>query len=215
MDEYTIYCFWTGDNPITPNRAESLQQLKETTKCDIILINKNTVQCYILAEHPLHPAYEYLSETHKADYLRTYFMHFYGGGYCDIKKTRGSWVKSFDELRRSDAWICGYKEIDGGIWSLSPVADKWSELIGNGAYICKPGTPLTSEWYNEMISLLDKKHGLLILNPSTSPQDCSEKGTGYPLGWNELLSRIFHPICYKYKNRLLNTLPGLYCNNYR
>ena len=50
---------------------------------------------YILQEHPLHQSFNYLSETHKADYLRTYFMRFHGGGYSDIKKTSGSWIDSF------------------------------------------------------------------------------------------------------------------------
>ena len=110
---------------------------------------------YILPTNPLHPSYNYLSETHKADYLRTYFMHFYGGGYSDIKRTTDSWLKSFDDLDKSNKWIIGYKEIDGGT-AYGP-SDNYKELIGNCAYICKPNTPLTTEWYNEMISLLNKK----------------------------------------------------------
>jgi hypothetical protein len=209
-----IYCFWTGDNKMSTSRIECLQQLKETTQCNVILVTKQTLPQYILPDHPLHPSYEYLSETHKADYLRTYFMNFHGGGYSDVKKTTGSWIQSFDNLNKSDYWICGYKEIDGGV-AYTPLSSKWEELLGNGAYICKPQTPLTIEWYNAMIQLLDTKLEELKRNPSTSYSDSKESGSGYPIEWNEMLGRIFHKISYQYKERLLNTLPMCVLHNYR
>jgi len=208
-----IYCFWTGDNKMSTSRIECLQQLKET-QCNVILVTKQTLHQYILPDHPLHPSYEYLSETHKADYLRTYFMNFHGGGYSDIKKTTGSWIQSFDNLNKSDYWICGYKEIDGGV-AYTPLSGKWEELLGNGAYICKPQTPLTIEWYKAMIQLLDTKLEELKKNPSTSYSDSKESGSGYPIEWNEMLGRIFHKISYQYKERLLNTLPICILHNYR
>ena len=84
--EYTIYCFWTGNNEMSDNRIECLENLKNVSECNVLLITKYNLSNYILSDVPLHPAFQYLSETHKADYLRTYFMHFYGGG---IKKLRG------------------------------------------------------------------------------------------------------------------------------
>lgn len=83
----------------------SIEQLKTITECNIIFIDKNNLKNYILHDYPLHNGYEYLSAVHKADYLRTYFMNFYGGGYSDIKKTTGSWKKSFEDLYNSDNWI--------------------------------------------------------------------------------------------------------------
>jgi hypothetical protein len=207
-----IYCFWTGDNAMTENREKSIQQLIEVSGCNIILVTKKELPKYILPEHPLHEAYEYLSETHRADYLRTYFMNFYGGGYSDIKKTTASWVVSFNELNNSDYWICGYKEIEGGV-AYPPYSDKYNELVGNGAYICKPQTELTKEWYNSMILLLDSKLENLKRNPARFPQDCSESGYGYPIEWNEMLGRIFHRVSYKYKEYILNTLPIINFNN--
>ena len=73
-------------------------------------------------------------------------MNFYGGGYADIKST-SSWKNSFYELYNSDYCICGYKEIEGWV-AYTPLIDKYYELIGNCAYICKLNTPLTNEWYN-------------------------------------------------------------------
>ena len=213
--EYTIYCFWTGNNEMSDNRIECLENLKNVSECNVLLITKYNLSDYILSDVPLHPAFQYLSETHKADYLRTYFMHFYGGGYSDIKKTTGSWIPSFNKLKSNDNyWMCGYKETKLGV-AYEPHTDKWESLIGNGAYICKPQTLLTKEWYNSMLALLDIKLELLKINPSTNPQDSSESGTGYPIGWNEMLGRIFHNISYKYKEHMLNTLPICIFNNYR
>jgi hypothetical protein len=56
--------------------------------------------------------------------------------------------------------------------------------------------------------LLDVKLDKLKENGASSPTDCSEiSGGRYPIGWCELLGRIFHHVCYKYKEKLLNTLP--------
>ena len=101
-----IYTFWTGDNEMPENRKRCLYLIKKLSNVDVILITKDNLNQYIL--EPLHPSYEYLSFTHRADYLRTYFMHFYGGGYSDIKETTGSWDKYFDILDSSDYYAIGY-----------------------------------------------------------------------------------------------------------
>ena len=210
---YNIYCFWTGNNPISENRRKCLEQLIKVSKCNVILVTPSTLNEYILDEHPLHPSFNYLSETHKADFLRTYFMRFHGGGYSDIKKTTGNWVESFEKLEKSDNWIIGYQEIRGG--AIPSLANKWSELVGNGAYICKPNTPFVIDWYNEMIKLMDEKYDELKKNPAKFPQDCKERNNGYPIEWNEMLGRIFHKISYKYKDKVLNTLPISIFHSYR
>lgn len=218
MNNNTVYCFWTGTNELTENRKRCLAQLQQTCGCNVILVTPSNLQNYILPDHPLHPAYEYLSLTHKADYLRTYFMHFHGGGYSDIKQTTGSWIHAFKELNSTDdKWISGYPEVPHGV-AYGPVTDKWRELIGNGAYICKPRTLLTTEWYNEMIALLDTRLERLKRFPATHPQEQGNQADdylGYPIEWNEMLGRIFHKVAYKYKEHLLNHLPISIFSNYR
>ena len=206
-----IYCFWTGTNEMSETRKKCLEQLINASECKVILVTPLNLHEYILPDNPLHPAYEFLSEVHKADYLRTYFMNFHGGGYSDIKKTIGSWKSCFADINNSDNyWICGYPEIYGGVaWN----GGDWAELIGNGAYISKPNTALTNEWYNEMIELLDKKLPLLKLNPAKHPRDHKEI-SDYPIEWNEMLGRIFHKVATKYKNHLLRTLPMPICYDY-
>jgi len=209
----TIYCLWTGTNEMSDQRKQCLKNIIETSECNVILITVDNLDKYT-NKYALHPAYAYLSETHKADYLRTYLMHFYGGGYTDIKQTTGSWKQSFENLNNSNSWICGYTELSNGV-AYPPNIDKWKDLVGNCAYICKPGTPLTTEWYTNMIALLDTKLEALKRNPSNHPQDCSSPESRYPIEWNEMLGRIFHNVSYKYKEYILNTLPVPIFNNYR
>jgi hypothetical protein len=212
----TIVCFWTGDNQITYNRVNSLDNLINISQANVLLITKEILNDFILEEHPLHPAYEYLSETHKSDYLRTYFMHFHGGGYSDIKPTTGSWKESFEFMAdpaNEHVYICGYPEIETGV-AVDDYSDYWNELIGNNCYICKPNTPFTNEWYTSMISLLDTKLEELKKNPASDPRDCKEKGTGYPIEWNEMLGRIFHRVCYKYRDHIHRSLPMCILHNY-
>ena len=215
--ERKIYCFWTGSNSMSDCRKNSLDSMEAITGCKVLCIYKDDVKKYILPEHPLHEAYEYLSETHKADYLRTYFMHFYGGGYSDIKRSSGSWLKAFDDLENSDKWINGYSEITPLHIAGPPEAqERFREFIGNGAYICKPGTPFTHEWYSEMLKTLDRKLEMLKKYPSTFPQDRAEVSGGkYPLGWVELLGFIFHRTSYRNLNKLMNTLPSFLSEDYR
>jgi hypothetical protein len=201
----TIYVFWTGENTMISERRDNLAQLKQVSECEVMLITIWNLDTYILPEHPLHPAYEYLSETHKSDYLRAYFMHFYGGGYSDVKGTTGSWVQAFHEFEQSDAWVCGYKEVASG--TSGELADKWPELVGNGAYICKPRTPLTEEWYAQLHAMLDVNLEQLKLHPANDPRDHSRTGSGYPLTWDAMSGKIFHKICYKYKEKLMRTVP--------
>jgi hypothetical protein len=198
---------------MSQDRKRCLADIKQLAGCEVICVYKDDVAAYIVEEHPLHPAYQYLSETHKADYLRTYFMNFHGGGYIDIKRPYGSWAQAFDDLEASDAWINGYPEIETGVAYL-PAASQWRELIGNGAYICKPRTPLTEEWYAEMIALLDTKLERLKEHPATFPQDCAERSK-YPIEWNEMLGRIFHRIIPAYKHKLLQTVPRIHFHSYR
>jgi hypothetical protein len=211
-----IYCFWTEGNPMSEMRKHALHTLSKTTECDVILIHKDNLYRFILPEHPLHEAYPYLSAVHKSDYLRCYFMHFYGGGYSDIKIQTGSWKLQFQYLYSSDAYICGYREYDEyGVASKDPtIRARWKEMIGNGNYICKPKTPFTEAWYSRVNALLDERLPELREHPAKHPRDRKEDNTGYPIEWNELLGRIFHPLCLEHPGRILFGLPcHIYIND--
>ncbi len=197
------------------NRLSSLEQFQKVSECNVVCVTPETLSFYILPAHPLHPAYEFLSATHRCDYLRTYFMHFYGGGYTDVKRTTGSWVPTFNALRKSKKWVAGYPELPDGV-GYPPLASKYKDLVGCSAFMCKPRTRLTSEWYSGMLALLDQKLDHLKQFPAENPQDCAEKSGGkYPIAWVEMLGRIYHQVCYKYKHKLLPILPVSIFQDYR
>lgn len=196
-----IYVFWTGNNPMTENRLNSMEILKQKSGVEIKLITPDNLSQYILPHAPLHPAYEYLSLNHRSDYLRCYFMHHYGGGYSDIKACQHSWLPMFDKLANSQSWLIGYPEKrkkDLGARNypnLRKDMTKYvSQITGNGSYIFRKNTPLTTEWICEVHQRLDKYHDKLIKNPGNMWGD----NEGYPIAWTELGGDIVHPLVFKY-----------------
>lgn len=200
-----VYCFWTGENILTPNRIKSLKYIKQNVGVEVKLITNDNLKNYILKETPLHSAYPYLSNVHKADYLRTYFMHHYGGGYADIKRHDNNWLEAFIQLETNpNFWIIGYPEtcendiaaLHGGFGIA--LKKHYAYLIGNGSYICKPYTPFTYSWINNLHKKLDEKELLLRKNPG----GVWGNEIGYPLMWSEILGQIFHPLCYYFNEHV-------------
>ena len=205
-----IYIFWTGDNEITPNRVEGIKSLEKVSGVDVKLITPQNLSDYIKEDDPLPEAFQYLSLNHRSDYLRSYFMYHYGGGYADIKTYFHSWVKAFDKLDASkDAYVIGYPEIgfegaaNHGMKKDNLYFDlhnHWRYLIGNGAFICRPHTKMAAEWHtvvnNKLLSYTEK----LKAHPA---KDVFGKNKDYPLSWASMQGNIFHPFCLKYHDRLL------------
>ena len=208
IDNNIIFCFWTGTNPMSAQRRLCLENMRNTTECIVKLIDVNNLAEYVLPEAPLHAAYPFLSEVHKADYLRTYFMHYYGGGYSDIKLQTGGWLDAFEDMRASDAAVLnGYHEDGPWCVGIKEVRPSWARLPGNGAYIVRPRTDFTERWYTTLLKLLDSKLERLKAHPATHPRCVEQDGTGYPFYWQELLGSIFHVVSHDYMDRLLFTVP--------
>jgi len=231
-DYYKLYCFWTGTNEMSENRKKCFDTLKNSG-LEVVLITENNINNYI--KEPLHEGYEYLSLTHRSDYLRIYFMNFYGGAYSDIKKTSESFIPSIELLEKNpNMYGNGFKEIDGGVPDIydytedsngEPVFTKneslsnelqanWNKLIGNGAYIFKPNTKFTNEWYSNLIKEMDKRLNNLKKYPARSPTEQYSEEYHYPIQW-AFVGQLFHPLNLKYKDNILNTLPMLSLNDYR
>lgn len=221
--ERAIFCFWTGKNPITEQRKKSLEEMPQITECKVYYITPKLLPNWILPEAPLHPAYEYLSAVHKADYLRCYFMRYYGGGYSDIKVPTGSWKAAFDELENNpDLWAVGYPE--GSPTDLANIDDRdlyrkmqavYSKMIGNGSYVCKKGTPLVVEWLEEVHRILDAKLEKLRNYPAPHPRAMQQADPNYVLKWTEICGNVFHPLVYKYLDHVSTNLPKPICHNYQ
>ncbi len=200
-----VWCFWTGDNPMSSDRCKALESMHAAIGIEVKLITPDNLAGYILPGHPLHPGYEYLSLVHRSDYLRTYFMHHHGGGYGDIKRYSHSWNGVFEQLNDSDGWALGYREIGPeGVVKLPgtigrDIKTEWSKLIGLVAFVHRPKTPLTREWYNEMHRRMDGYLEALKRAPGNVMGD----NKGYPIRWSGILGDIYFPTALKYHDRLL------------
>lgn len=228
MDK-VIYMFWTGDNLITENRKLNFLRMSVLNQdFKIKLLYKEDIKKYELPDSPYHPAYEFLSEIHKADYLRCYFMHYYGGGYSDIKFNPICWKTAWDNFLKSDKLICGYAETHPE--HIAPqqykhldleMKQNFYKLIGNCCYLAKPQSIITKDWFEEVNRILDSKLDDLENNPSSFPQDT--KGyiksdgsvSGYPLRWAEICGEVFHRVIYKYKNYVDYSLSTPVTHDYR
>lgn len=224
-----LYMFWTGNNQPSNARIRAVNATMQSCNVEFILKVGDSVHELELPEYPFHEAYNYLSLTHKADYLRCYVMHHYGGGYADIKIWDFDWNPYFDALENSDRWAIGHRELspDGvAIVPNDPLATvikaSYENLIGNCGYIFKPNTPFTTEWKKQLHLKLDSKLEELRSNPSRHPQDVINArfmdGTisRYPLRWAEILGEIFHKLCYQNQDKLIPDLPRYtYVKNYR
>jgi FkbM family methyltransferase len=211
----TIFCLWTGKEAMSENRIQCLWSLYNNTGCPVALVNENTVANWINESHPLHPAYPYLSSTHKADYLRCYLMHHYGGGYTDIKMTTKAWGAFFQGLQASEQWALGYTELENGMPHLvgeqgELMRRNYADLIGMCAFIFRKQTPLTHEWMRQVNAVLDARLEALRAHPATHPMDQSGvilpdgQKSPYPLRWAELLGEILHPLLWQFRDKLLH-----------
>ena len=205
-----IYIFWTGDNEITPNRMVGIRSMEQKCEVPIKLITPKNLTDYIKEEDPLPEAYQYLSLNHRSDYLRSYFMYHYGGGYADIKTYYHSWIPAFDKLDASEeAFVIGYPEVgyDGAANKSinncklkNDLQTHWRYLIGNGAFICRPHTKMAAEWHTAVKNRLIEYTESLKEHPA---KDIFGNNEDYPIPWASIQGEIFHPFCLKYREYLL------------
>ena len=209
-----LFVFWTGDNPISVNREEAMASLREESEMPITLVTPDNLSDYIIDD--IHPAYRYLSNVHKSDYLRAYFMHHHGGGYSDMKPASGSWKAAFERLNKSTAWVSGYRELGSNVVAectgnpqmREKLRRQYRKLIGCCSFICKPHTEFTEEWLSIVEGLLTEYHIKLSWNPGNIMGD----NPGYPLAWTQIMGDVFHPLILKYHDKVIydsSVMPNL------
>lgn len=213
-----IYCFWTGDNSLTQNRINGLETMRKNLGVEIDFIDNKSLQNRLVEGHPLHPGYKYLSCNHKSDYLRCYFMHFYGGGYSDIKyfSNKNNWKKCFDMMDSDECiQVIGTKEIKGGAATKEfNNPNILNKLLQNGWFICRPQTDFTTEWYRRLLKKMDERYDDLRKFPSTEPFG----GKNYKIRWAEIQGEIFHKLLNeKYNEKTIKNCleSGRLCVAYR
>ena len=150
-------------------------------------------------------------------------MNFHGGGYSDIKEINESWLNQYNKLKNSeDLWGYGCRERSeediayGNDESFNKkMKENYNNLIATNQFIFKSNTPLTNEWYKQLVEKMDIIYEDLKKYPSKEIRQVYTKEYPYPLEWTELLGKIYHPIVYKYNNKILKGLPRNSLNNYR
>lgn len=205
-----IYTFWTGENPIPEVRRRGIESLRRSNPdVPVRVVTPQNLGDYILPEHPLHPAYEYLHYVHRADYLRCYFMHFHGGGYADIKTFKQEWGPAFFMLNEDEnAWLAGYRNPVRWMTpnftsrALQNLMMNTSDIrIGQAAFICKPGTPFTAEWWIRLNEVLDSHLEALKADPGSTHRASDT----YALAWTQILAQIIDPLSLKYHQHIRYT----------
>jgi hypothetical protein len=225
---FVVWCFW-WDGQKNENRLRSLNLMKSNLGVPLCLVTKENIHEFILPEYPLHAAFEWLSDVHKSDYIRIYLLHHYGGGWHDIKPTQVNFSQVWEEFSDPEVYFVGRPEIKGGPAKVFDregrwMPDYWSDLVGCGWWVGRPNTPLSSEMYHDINQLLEKNYEALKKTPAKTPFDKKKKKKflripflasgekGYPLPWT-VFGNIFHPLNFKYREHVRNTLPADRLNN--
>jgi hypothetical protein len=218
-----VWCVWVGGTPMSETRSKAFQSIKDTVGVEVELVTDETLPNYIKADAPFHEAYQYLSATHKCDYIRGYLMHNYGGGYTDIKITSASWKPFFDELAADpNLWGIGCEAEHAG--TIAPainnealtqeMKDNYTKIIGVYSYILRPGTEFTTAWMSQVNSELDKYLPELKIHPAKHARNGVEGNSSYPIPWAGILGSIFYPLAYKFSEHFGKNLPRPQFTNY-
>jgi hypothetical protein len=210
-----VYCFWTGPNELTSARLESLEAMRAGIGVPVLLVTPDNLDEIVVAEHPLHSAYEALSYVHRSDYLRAYVMHHHGGGYSDIKVPQTDWTQFFDAMDADPSiWETGYPE-NGSLWIAKQTGNLGRELRrrhhmlpGGGAFVMRPHTQLSTEWLAEV----ERRIGYYADSLTQHPGGVKGDDPLYPISWNRLLAQVHHPLALKHHAHVRVTsllTPGL------
>ena len=226
-----VFVIWLG-GPMSATRAASLDAIRRHVGVPVELISEQSLDRWVTAAAPLHPAFSHLSAIHQADYLRCYLMHHHGGGYLDLKPLEADWRPAFDQLDANpDLLTVGYPEVGRRgvgtfgvelLGSPRPLHSAWwryrwlqlnyRRLIGVCAFVCRPQSTFTTAWFATVTQRLDSFQAALAAHPARHLRDhagfpIDGQPSGYPVTWTALLADIFHPLALRHRHHILNTLP--------
>ena len=226
---YIIWCYWEGEE-MRGNRKLSYEYLVKNIQVPIFLITPENLSSLIKPEAPLPEEYNYLSAVHRSDYIRAYMMHYYGGGWHDIKATTVSYKDVWEEFSDENTWIVGRPEVAKG---AAKVTDEWGnympnhyrDLIAVPSWVVRPKTALSLEILNGMNRILKINAEKLKSYPAKHNRECKLQANNwfkkllytlkflyqgrsihYPIEWT-YFGNQFHPAILKYKEHVSFNLP--------
>ena len=130
-----VWAFWMDLPTMSSTRRAAFDNMVDNLGVPVRLITLSNVSHYNVSWDPIHPAISepYLSDIHKGDYLRAYFMRHYGGGYHDIKWDSNDWSAAFDAFDDPNVWVVGTYELGEKGVACDP---KTANAIGrDGKYV--------------------------------------------------------------------------------
>ncbi|MES2128346.1 MAG: tetratricopeptide repeat protein [Pseudomonadota bacterium] len=212
-----VFALWLGPYVMSPERSAAVQSIFRDAARPVCFITDATLADYEHPNHPFHPAFRLLSEVHRADYLRCYLMHHYGGGYTDIKPVLQPWTNHFRAFDDANVLALGYPEISATAVAQLPgelgeqLRIHYAELIGYCSMVFRRRTALTGEWMMATHKKLDELLPALKEHPARHPMDQTGvklpngEISQYPLAWTVLGGNIFHPMILKYRDKVVKT----------
>uniref|UniRef100_A0A6C0KKG5 Glycosyltransferase 2-like domain-containing protein n=1 Tax=viral metagenome TaxID=1070528 RepID=A0A6C0KKG5_9ZZZZ len=228
-----VFVCWFGgyktDFPeMSQNRFHAFQSLVSNIKIPVILITYKNYKSFELHEYPYHEAFEYLSATHKSDYMRQYLLHHYGCGYHDIKYRTQSWENEWEKdnwTSDENIWMYGRTELLPQWVAFKPgeenIQKYHMDLISTNYIICRKNTPFLEELITRVHSILDDKLEILKKYPGFEAgyyNDCVYEPVpenSYPFRWFETNGEIHHALMLKYKAHIKHGIPDVEYRNYR
>ena len=224
-----VYIVWFG-RKISQNRLQALNSLIKNIKVPYILITEDNYKNFEVEDHPIHPAFKYLSGNHQSDYLRAYLLHHYGGSYHDIKYRDRGWSCEWEDFKDENIWMKSSAEIqpdhvgyDLDHPETKSIQKEYRSLGSMCWIISRKRTKYTQELLEKIDQKLDLHHSKLKHHPSVKPagyyadrpMEKLHKRDKYPLRWLELMGEHYHLLMYKYKDHMLLNLPRPNLKNYR
>lgn len=209
-----MFVIWFGGE-MSENRQRGIAALQRANpSLQLHVISEENYRDWILDEAPIHPAFQYLSFVHRSDYLRTYFMHHYGGAYADVKAVTIDVATLLDILNSDDElWAIGpseinYRNVSRAVGDGLLGEDQetyFQQLLWPAYYVCRPNTPFTSEHLREIERRLSYFRDILEQHPAEQPWGSN---ADYPVAWNAIHGQIFSPLCLKYHDHI-EAIPGI------
>lgn len=224
-----VWCFWAGGE-MNETRKLSFNILLKNIGVPVCLITNDNFKDFVLPEAPVHAAYPYLSAVHQSDYLRTYFLNYYGGAWHDIKATKVGFSKVWENFQDPDIYLIGKPETRRGPAKVYDsdgnwMPNHWEDLVSACFWVGKPNTPLSRELFEKTTTYLDFNLASLQKYPAKHPREkkieikfvlhrylkmlwyqIQGRNIKYPLPW-ALFGNVFHPLNFKYRKNILQTLP--------
>lgn len=227
LEEGIVFAYWSGSAPLPEIRQNCIDQFAQTAQLSVFIVRDEDIE-ELTASKPLPTCFQYLCAAHKADILRIYLLHHYGGGWTDVKQTTGSWHFSLRLLQETELYCVGYPEVgpstvsgfagfdfkDPSWWQYTFLRLDFPSLIGNGALLAKHGTPLLDEIHREQMVRLNDLSAELRRFPASHPKDRlgltlpGGSPSRYPVPWTHLLGSIVHPKAHKYRKHIGRSLPS-------